>query len=250
MDRSQASRLFTGARGFQGRGRSQALGAATVSTTPEQAHLVALAEEARRTGMVAAVRSPCVSPHDDRHGAGGSVDRRVRRQRDAGTASDARVRRSRGRCCLGAIDVPHQRIADIVKVRMRRQQILSRTRAPELWVVIDEAVLARVGGGVAVMRNQLEHLHAKANEPGITVQVVGVRVRPIRGRRSLHPPADGGRSSGRALQGVPSRDRTTPPITLSCRPRGNLWDRLRALALSPRESTELIMRYIDRLLQS
>jgi hypothetical protein len=54
-----------------------------------------------------------------------------------------------------------------------RQQILNRATPPELWVVIDEAVLARVGGGAAVMRNQLEHLHTKAQEPGITVQVVG-----------------------------------------------------------------------------
>ena len=56
---------------------------------------------------------------------------------------------------------------------MRRQQILARQPPPELWVVIDEAALARVAGGQAVMRNQLEHLLSKANEPGITVQIIG-----------------------------------------------------------------------------
>jgi len=48
---------------------------------------------------------------------------------------------------------------ELVDVRMRRQdEILRRPTPPELLMVIDEAALRRVVGGVAVMRGQLDHI--------------------------------------------------------------------------------------------
>ena len=41
---------------------------------------------------------------------------------------------------------------------MKRQQLLAQPGAPELWTVLDEAVLRRAPGGAAVMRAQLAHL--------------------------------------------------------------------------------------------
>jgi transcriptional regulator with XRE-family HTH domain len=45
-----------------------------------------------------------------------------------------------------------------VSVRMNRKRLLTRANAPELWVVIDEAVLRRPIGGRQVMRAQIEAL--------------------------------------------------------------------------------------------
>ncbi|MEU9365396.1 helix-turn-helix transcriptional regulator [Streptomyces avermitilis] len=56
--------------------------------------------------------------------------------------------------------------------RMGRQERLGSTDRPDLWVVLDEAVLRRPVGGPAVMREQLERLLEAAAEPHITVQVL------------------------------------------------------------------------------
>ncbi|MCX4478264.1 helix-turn-helix domain-containing protein [Streptomyces cellulosae] len=59
-----------------------------------------------------------------------------------------------------------------VALRMGRQERLGAPDRPELWVVLDEAVLRRPVGGLPVMRDQLTRLLASAREPHITVQVL------------------------------------------------------------------------------
>ncbi|MEU6535788.1 helix-turn-helix transcriptional regulator [Streptomyces sp. NPDC047000] len=59
-----------------------------------------------------------------------------------------------------------------VALRMGRQERLGTPERPELWVVLDEAVLRRLVGGRAVMHEQLARLLATATEPHITVQVL------------------------------------------------------------------------------
>jgi transcriptional regulator with XRE-family HTH domain len=63
-------------------------------------------------------------------------------------------------------------IERMVKVRMRRQQVLSRDPAPELSVVLDESVLTRRIGDDAVMHDQLHRLAEVADQPNITLQVL------------------------------------------------------------------------------
>lgn len=58
------------------------------------------------------------------------------------------------------------------RVRMTRQELLTRDDAPEFWTILDEAALRRVMGGPAVMRGQLEHLVQVAKLPNVTVQVL------------------------------------------------------------------------------
>lgn len=71
---------------------------------------------------------------------------------------------------------PHAAAGEIerrVELRMRRQQILHQARPPSLWVVIDEAALRRVVGGLAVMRGQVRHLvEVGDGVPHVTVQVL------------------------------------------------------------------------------
>ncbi|GAA3346769.1 helix-turn-helix transcriptional regulator [Amorphoplanes nipponensis] len=63
-----------------------------------------------------------------------------------------------------------------IEVRMARQRtFLDRVNGaagPELIVALDEAVLRRPVGGIAVLRRQLDHLLAMAALPAITVVVV------------------------------------------------------------------------------
>jgi transcriptional regulator with XRE-family HTH domain len=65
-----------------------------------------------------------------------------------------------------------------VSVRMKRQQLLTQPDAPELWTVLDEAVLRRPPGGPEVMRAQLEHLLQMTDLPNVTLQIVPFNVGP------------------------------------------------------------------------
>ncbi|MFF9321092.1 helix-turn-helix domain-containing protein [Streptomyces sp. NPDC014735] len=65
-----------------------------------------------------------------------------------------------------------QEIRHMVDIRMKRQELLARAEPPHIWAVIDEAVIRRIVGGHAVMREQLQHLYTVAKQPQITVQVL------------------------------------------------------------------------------
>lgn len=62
-------------------------------------------------------------------------------------------------------------LARLVTFRTARQERLFGDRAPRLRVVLDEAVLHRLVGGPAVMREQLNHLTEVAQLPHVTVSV-------------------------------------------------------------------------------
>jgi Domain of unknown function (DUF5753)/Helix-turn-helix domain len=59
-----------------------------------------------------------------------------------------------------------------VRLRMTRQAVLTREDPPNVWAVIDEAVLRRPAGGPAVMRGQLEHLAELALRQNVTIQII------------------------------------------------------------------------------
>jgi len=59
-----------------------------------------------------------------------------------------------------------------VKVRMKRQAILTRTEPVELLFVVDEAVIRRQVGGEDIMRRQVRHLVEMANRKNVTLEVV------------------------------------------------------------------------------
>ncbi|WP_069174547.1 helix-turn-helix domain-containing protein [Streptomyces griseus] len=65
-----------------------------------------------------------------------------------------------------------EHLEERLAARLDRQKRLHAADRPELWVVLDEAVLRRPVGGPAVMRAQLARLLATAEEPHITVQVL------------------------------------------------------------------------------
>ncbi|MDX6420851.1 MAG: hypothetical protein QOG28_5471 [Trebonia sp.] len=59
-----------------------------------------------------------------------------------------------------------------VGLRRKRQELLARAQPPRIWAVMDEAVLRRPVGGIAVMRAQLRHLVEAARMPTVTLQAV------------------------------------------------------------------------------
>ncbi|MEV7162433.1 helix-turn-helix transcriptional regulator [Streptomyces microflavus] len=65
-----------------------------------------------------------------------------------------------------------EHLEERVAARLDRQVRLTGRDRPELWIILDEAVLRRPVGGSAVMRGQLEKLLRMAEEPNITVQVL------------------------------------------------------------------------------
>jgi transcriptional regulator with XRE-family HTH domain len=73
---------------------------------------------------------------------------------------------------LGHKTAPAEEIDRRVSLRLKRQDILTSPEPPQVWSVMDEAVLRRPLGGRAVMRSQLERLAEAASLPQVTIQVV------------------------------------------------------------------------------
>ncbi|RRO12830.1 XRE family transcriptional regulator [Saccharopolyspora rhizosphaerae] len=59
-----------------------------------------------------------------------------------------------------------------VRLRLQRQRMFARPKAPRVWAVIDESVLHRPIGGKSVMREQIESLLDATKLPTITLQVL------------------------------------------------------------------------------
>jgi transcriptional regulator with XRE-family HTH domain len=72
---------------------------------------------------------------------------------------------------LGDRTAPAEEIDRRVSVRLKRQSLLDSPE-PQVWSVMDEAVLRRPVGGREVMRAQLAHLVEVADRPQVTLQVV------------------------------------------------------------------------------
>jgi transcriptional regulator with XRE-family HTH domain len=62
-------------------------------------------------------------------------------------------------------------IGRMIRVRMRRQQVLNREEL-QLSVVLDESVLKRRIGNESVMYEQLQHLAREAERPNLTLQIL------------------------------------------------------------------------------
>jgi transcriptional regulator with XRE-family HTH domain len=62
-----------------------------------------------------------------------------------------------------------------VAVRLGRQQMFAKGKAPRFWAVVDEAALRRPIGGKDVLAAQIERLMDAVNEPNITLQVMPFR---------------------------------------------------------------------------
>jgi transcriptional regulator with XRE-family HTH domain len=134
-----------------------------------------------------------------------------------------------------------EQIDRLVDLRMARQRRFDDDPPLELWAILDEAVIRRTVGGTAVMRRQLAHLAAEADRPGVTLQVLPFDC----GAHAAH----GGPFS---ILEFPERSDSEVVYVESVagliylekdkeiRARSESFDRLRAVALSPGASTDVI----------
>ncbi|MEU9128218.1 helix-turn-helix transcriptional regulator [Kitasatospora sp. NPDC048540] len=135
-----------------------------------------------------------------------------------------------------------------VDVRLKRQdRIYGEDQLGSLWVVIDEAVLRRAVGSPAVMADQLDQLLTLSQRANINLQVIpfDYGAHPgMTGTFSLMEFPESADSTVVYFEGVTSdlyleKDADVRRYT-------NLYDHLRAAALSVAESRSLIHTYVER----
>ena len=129
-----------------------------------------------------------------------------------------------------------------VAVRMRRQELVtSRDRPFQLWAILDEAVLRRLVGGRDVMHAQLMRLAETARQTNVTLQVlpfsVGAHIAMLGPFVLLSFPEQGDPD-------VVYLETDTSSLYLEEAQEigrySEIFDHLRATALSPRESVVFI----------
>ncbi|HEY2552009.1 MAG TPA: helix-turn-helix transcriptional regulator [Streptosporangiaceae bacterium] len=132
-------------------------------------------------------------------------------------------------------------IERLVTLRLQRQEVILRADPLELWLILDEAVLRRMMGSPELTRAQLIHLAEASQWPSITLQVLPFS-------SGLHPSLNG----PFAILEFP--ERYDPDVVYTegvaghaflererdVRACAETFDLLRAAALSPADSTELI----------
>ena len=139
-------------------------------------------------------------------------------------------------------------ISKQVAVRMARQHRLTEPDAPQLWVVLNEAVIRRVVGERAVMQAQLAKVSELSGAPNVVIQILPFSA-------GAHPAMDSAFS-------VVTFDPPTPgDVVYFEYPSGALYlelpddvaryrlmfDHLRAMALAPEESRRLLARSAEDL---
>jgi transcriptional regulator with XRE-family HTH domain len=82
------------------------------------------------------------------------------------------------------INASDAEIDRLVRVRIARQELLTSYDAPQLWLILNEAVIRRKVGSRVVMENQLKRLLEAAELPNLTLQVVPFSA-------GAHPAMDG-----------------------------------------------------------
>jgi transcriptional regulator with XRE-family HTH domain len=80
---------------------------------------------------------------------------------------------------------PEAEIRRRLRLRMRRQQLLTAESPTQLWLVVPQQVLEVPVGGPEVMRGQLAHLLEVAKLPNVEIQVIPRTVVPY---SALHSP--------------------------------------------------------------
>jgi transcriptional regulator with XRE-family HTH domain len=243
VTQGQASRLDTGARGFR-RGDVEQLCEWYGLGAGERGRLLAVAEEARRRAWWQQYDL------DDSYRTLIGFEQAADSINEFGSLAVPGLVQTE-RYATAAIEASHVRsirVDEVVGVRLRRQEVLSRPDPPMLSIVIDESVLARVAGGPAVMRQQLQHLLDLIDRPKVIIQVIGFEMglytaAPVQfilldmGSRQLppvyyHEDQFGGDDTSDDMETGQAR---------------SVWSRLQAEALDPARSASRIAWYRDQL---
>lgn len=140
---------------------------------------------------------------------------------------------------------PHD-LDGLTEARMKRQEILSQTNPPRLWMVLDEAALRRSVGGPEVMRSQLHRLLDYRETPRVVVQVMPYSAGAHAGLNGSFTLLSFGESPDVSYSEgyVGGQTLTEPSDVELCQVQ---YDLVRAAALSPDDSAELIAQVLEEL---
>jgi transcriptional regulator with XRE-family HTH domain len=141
-----------------------------------------------------------------------------------------------------------EEIERMVALRLQRQDALVRTDPLEVWVILDESVVRRVMGGPELMHRQLSHLADASTWPNITLQILPFSSGP-------HPSLNG------PFCIIEFPERYDPDVVYTesvgghaylerdreVRACSEVFDLLRAAALSPAASTEFLSKLADQV---
>lgn len=130
-----------------------------------------------------------------------------------------------------------ERVAALVELRTRREELLERASAPRFYFMLDEAVIRRTVGSAPTMRRQLRRLIEAASKPNITIEIITFAA-------GLHPGMKG------PFEVVEFADPADGDVVFLESPRGDMvsdepvdtlhyreaFDHLRKASLGPRES--------------
>jgi len=131
----------------------------------------------------------------------------------------------------------------LVTARLDRQQILSRSEPPNLWVVLDEIVLHRLIGSPEIMREQLAHMAELAQLPHVSVQIVPASAGAHAGLAGAFTIATS--QAGQDVMYIEAVEGQTVERDASVRKAGIAFDHVRSAALSRSASREVILRTVD-----
>ncbi|UQA95925.1 helix-turn-helix domain-containing protein [Streptomyces halobius] len=142
-------------------------------------------------------------------------------------------------------DVTREMIEERVQARLDRQEQLHSAASRRHWAILDEAILCRPVGGSQVMHAQLNALLSHVDTPTRTIQVLPFEHGEhalMAGPLALVKTSVGqtvaweeGHIDGRLFEDPAAVNR-----------RVALYDKLRAYALSPRDSAERIRKAMER----
>jgi len=136
-----------------------------------------------------------------------------------------------------------EQLQRVVDLRMRRQRLLDQDPPLDLWLILDEGAIRRNVGGSAVMRRQLEQLVQASRWSNVTLQIL-----------SFASGAHAGLTGPFAILEFPERTDSDVAYTESVggmiylekdrevRACVEAFDRMRAAALSPVASVDLIQQ--------
>jgi transcriptional regulator with XRE-family HTH domain len=137
-----------------------------------------------------------------------------------------------------------------IEVRSHRQRhVFQRPKPPEIIAILDEAALRRVCGSREVMRGQLQHLTELSRQDLITIQVVPFTAGIPAGNYGAFVIIDfDGSPEDRALHVEHvSRPETVQGTPQTIEPYRRLFERVRTVSLSEKDSIALIARVADEL---
>ncbi len=139
-----------------------------------------------------------------------------------------------------------EQITRVVDLRMQRQRLLDQDAPLDLWLILDEGAIRRNIGGAKVMRPQLEHLIQASRWSNVTLQILG-----------FESGAHAGLVGPFSILEFPERGDSDVAYTESVggmiylekerevRTCAEAFDRMRAAALSPAASVELIQQVLE-----